>query len=356
MPDISLMVNDQEHKGWTNVSVDRSIEQLAGSFQLGITERFPGQQEKWKIRNGDLCTVRIGAETVINGFVDAVLPSYDARQHSIAVSGRDITGDLVDCSYAGTPNEWVDQTIDKIITDLCAPFGIQVTVDPTADVGKAVTFKYSETDKVFASISKLCKQKAVLPMSTADGKLTLTRTGNSTTTTSLEFGQNIFAGSGEFSNVDRFGLYIIKGQDRGFDERIFKDFVSPKGQATDSQIIRHRPLVIASETPGNNATFQDRARWEASTRAGQSRRYSYTVQGWTQSDETVWPINSLIRVNDSLLDVDETLLIASARYLFSDSGTFTELSLVSPIAYRLIADDGELSNIEAAWESLAAGS
>ncbi len=46
------------------------------------------------IREGSACTVHIGNDLVLTGYVDDFTPSYDAKEVSWVVSGRSKTSDL----------------------------------------------------------------------------------------------------------------------------------------------------------------------------------------------------------------------------------------------------------------------
>ena len=41
----TLWVNGMIYGGWTAIRINRGIEQLAGSFTLSVTEKWPGQAE-----------------------------------------------------------------------------------------------------------------------------------------------------------------------------------------------------------------------------------------------------------------------------------------------------------------------
>lgn len=49
----TLWVNGMIYGGWTAIRINRGIEQLAGSFTLSVTEKWPGQAEARPIKKGD---------------------------------------------------------------------------------------------------------------------------------------------------------------------------------------------------------------------------------------------------------------------------------------------------------------
>lgn len=354
MADIRLYVNNKIFSGWTEVSVRTSLEQVSGMFELGFTELFPGQTEKWAIRLGDYCEVRIHDTIVIKGYIDDIDITYDEESHSLRVSGRDATGDLVDCSHVSPPSQWKERTIDKIFADLCEPFGISVvSTEPLPKSNE--DFVHNEGDTIFESISKLCKKYALLPISLGDGKLTLTRTGSTQAGVSLVLGQNILSANFQQSNKDRYNKYIVKGQGRGFDTKLLEDVSEPLGESLDETIPRYRPLIIISETQGDNSSLQDRAKWESTTRAGRSRKYICMVNGWLKKKGgQIWSINELIKINDSLAGIDDKWLISGLKMsLNNDGGEMTEITAVPPVAFEQIVDDSKTESAAAKWEAIS---
>jgi prophage tail gpP-like protein len=224
------------------------------------------------------------------------------------------------------------------------------------DVGEAIDkAKTKEGDTVFDFISDQCKQRAVLPTCFGDGKLTLAKTGTTQALSALILGKNIRSGRLVQSNRNRYRDYTVKGQGTGFDEKLLTDFVEPSGPAVDANITRYRPLVIISETQGTNASLQKRARWESTTRAGRSRKYTCTVQGWQQlPHKALWQLNALIRISDDIAGLNDTWLISGLNFsLTENSGTVTEITAMPPVAFEQIAKDSETESAATKWESLS---
>jgi len=342
MSKIVLKVNGLEFGGWTNISIEKSLSSMAGSFGLAATDIFPGNAQKWGLAIGDECSVEIADQKIITGYIEDIPISYDASGHNIQIGGRDKTGDLVDCPFVETPNEWKEKAVEEIIKALCDPFDISVNTDDSVTdqaTFKMPEFKANEGDAVFDLILKLCQMKAILPVSYGDGALTLTRAGGRFTNDPLEKGVNILSGSIDQSNKERFQTYIVKGQGSMTDQKEVADAAHPVGEQTDDVILRYRPIVIFTETPCDAARCLDRARWEATKRAGASRKLQYKVQGWTQSNGIIWPLNSLVKVKDDFLQIDGTLLISSINYTKdNESGTTTTMTLVDPDTYALLEE------------------
>jgi prophage tail gpP-like protein len=341
MNNVSLNISGKRFEGWTGASINKSLFSMTGTFGLTATDIFPGNAEKWGLAMGDSCTVAINNQIIISGYIEDIPISYSMDSHNIQISGRDKTADLIDCSFTETSREWNGQSISKVITDLCSPFDITVEVDDsvTTQANTKIaneTFKANEGDVVFDLIFKLCKMKGILPVSYGDGKLFLTGTGVEVANDILELGKNVKSGNIEQSNKERYQTYIVKGQGKKTDLKTLTDTTHPFGQHTDDVILRNRPLVIFPETSCDTKYCQDRAKWEAINRAGNSRRLEYEVQGWTQSNGEIWPLNSLVNVKDDFLQINSTLLISAINFsINNDTGAITRLTLVHPDTFIL---------------------
>jgi len=336
-----LLVATSIYGGWQRVSVTRSIEQVANSFELEVTERWPGQSTSRPIRPGEECTLKLDDETVITGYVDDAEPTYDRQSHGISVRGRDATGDLVDCSAIHKTGQWTNASLDRIATDLCAPFKIGVKVE--TDVGDPFpSFKIEPGETAFECIERAARLKAVLLIADGAGNLVITRAGKTKSGTALVEGENILSARGQFSWKDRFSLYTVKGHDRiALDGDAVDSHVAPAATVKDEAITRYRPRIVLADDHGNKTRFRDRAEWEKNVRMGRGLRGSITVQGWRDAQGKLWQPNTLVDVTSPLLYLFEAeMLIVGCLYTLDGTGTRTALSIARPEAFDLISGIG----------------
>ena len=360
MSDIRLRVNGISYQGWKSIQVSTSMDQICGTFGFSSVDKYTGKPRDWKMAIGDLCEVTVDGNIICTGYIDEMPITYDAETHSIQVSGRDKTADLVDCSFVdpvNNVNEWNGQTIMKLIKNICDPFDISVTIDSSvsSDVNDTVErFAANEGETAFDSVLKLCKHKAILPLSYGDGRLTLTRAGAKRAVDTLELGVNILAGDLSQSNRERFSKYIVKGQGNEKTSLDLTSVTQASGEATDAVISgknRYRPLVILTDGEVNAGNCQSLARFEARNRAGRSRSLRYSVVGWTQSNGKPWELNSTVRVRDSYFDIDGTKLISAIEFTLDDTnGEIAYLTLVDKEAYELREEPIELIKTKYDWE------
>ena len=351
MPSVVLTVGGARYDGWTEIRVQRSIEQVAGQFSLSVTERWSDNDEPLPIRPGAACQVHIGAVPVVTGYVDDVSTSYDAVSHSITVAGRDRTADLVDCSVPVNGGTLVGQTLLSAAQRLCKPFGIEVVSEVDAR-GAFRVVRNNPGESVFERLDAGAKVRAVLLVTDGSGRLVITRASSERIPTVLALGDNVLACAARFSHKDRFRDYTVAGQQEAKDEELYGESAfSIAGQAHDPLVDRHRPLYISTENLNGNADARRRAEWERNVRFGRSQSLQYTVNGWEYEPGELWPINRLVAVRDELLGLDVDRLITGVEFSLGADGERTVLTLMPREAFELIPIQDK-STAEDPWDRI----
>ncbi len=331
-PDVRLKVDGHVFGGWREITIRRGLEQLCASFDLTLTDRWSGQDTARPIMPGASCTVLVDNIPVIAGYVDDATPTYNKRQYGLTVSGRDLTGDLLDCSAPST--QFSGRTLAQVAKTLCKPYGIGVKVQ--TDVGAAFsTLKNNEGDSVYETLEPAARIRAALLLSDGLGSLLLARAGTDRLTTVLKLGKNVLDCRAGYSHRDRYSNYTVKGQSAGSDDWNGEDAAQPLGTATDPAVTRHRPLTVLAEENVDKAAAQKRAEWERNVRYGRSRRLTYTVPGWFHADG-LWAPNHMVRVRDGFLGLDEYRLISGVTLTLNRDGFRARLDVVPRETFVLI--------------------
>ena len=338
--EVALLINGKAYRGWTQVAVTRALDAISGAFAISLTERWAGsgrisqQVEPWPILNGDRCQIKIGDDTVIDGYVDQFRPAFGPNDHTIEIQGRDKTADLVDCSAFHQPDQWKNLDLLQIAKILCAPFGVSVRAD--VDVGdKFPSIKLQQGETVFAALDRLARFRKVILSPDLGGGVLITRAGRTRSETSLQQGVNIKSASGVLDDSQRFSLYVVKGQNvsASTDDAALEGLA--EGRATDSQVTRYRPLLVMAETGANNASAKERAIWEANVRLGRGAQAQVSVRGWRQTPGgRLWTPNIVVPIRASFLRMDGDMLVRQVTYRRTEQdGTVCDLDLVSPQAF-----------------------
>ncbi|MGU5686645.1 phage baseplate assembly protein [Aeromonas allosaccharophila] len=334
--EIILRVDGQIYTGWQKVRINRSLRDVAGDFELSLTR-------KWKdatamvIKKGSACTVHIGSDLVLTGYVDAFFPSYDADAVEWIVQGRSKTGDLVDCSAIYKSGQWQNVALDQVARDICQPFGIKVAVE--CDPGAAFPrVAIEQGEACFELLDRLAKQRAILLTTNESGDLVLTQASSTEMGVSLVLGENILAARGNFSMRDRASEWIVKGSSYGggatWDDTPTSTIGGQKATVTDPGVTRYRPRIIIADDITTAAGASTRGQWQMQRSIGEGTQTEITVAGWrTQSMEgsqgPLWRINRLCPIKDEVQLLEETWLIVTVSFSEDDkNGRVTVLGLM----------------------------
>lgn len=340
LDDLELYVNGRAYRGWTEISLTRAMDAIAGGFSIALTERWAGgtgvapQLTPWPILNGDACEIKLGGESILNGYIDQFRPSFGFNDHTIEIQGRDKTGDLVDCSAFHKPDQWANLNLLQIAKILCDPFGVKVRSE--IDVGPAFpSIKIQQGETVFAALDRLARfRKAIIGPDGAGG-IAITRVGTSRAAVVLVQGVNIKEASGVLDTSGRFSIYVVKGQNVKSKTLDGEAETHAEASITDSAVTRYRPLVVVAESGATALAVKERAIWEANVRLGRSATAKFTVAGWRQKPGgTLWMPNQLVAVDAPWLRMKGDMLIRAVTYRRTPSeGTVADLEVVSPQAF-----------------------
>ena len=335
MDRISLLVNGSLYSGWKEVSFGRSLKTLCGGFTVSLTDKWLGQSKPWPILPGDKCTFLIDDDEELSGYVDDFNPSFDESARTLSVTGRDITGDVVDCSVEN-PTTYRNVKLDRLVELIAKPFGISVTA--AVDVGKPFpSWTIGPGENAFDAIDKAARERGVIAITDNKGGILLTRAGTKKCSTALVQGQNATSGSGMFSMKDRFSLYTVTSQTTGVDEDSPDTAMGIKESAVDEGVPRYRPLCLSAESQTDALAARNRVRWEATRRAGEGSSATVNVPGFRQKDGRLWRINELVMVKVPWLGIESAeLLITGIGMRKSGEGTVTTIEIMLPQAFQLL--------------------
>ncbi len=325
--------------GWTSVRVSRGIERCPSDFDIGMTERYPGEVDGVLVSPGDPCRVLIGNDLVITGYVDRFIPSITAGQHSIRVTGRGKCQDLVDCSAEWPSGQISGSTVLGIAQKLAQPYANgTLTVSGTGpEIGPPIQqFNIIWGETAYELIERVCRYRALLAYEGVDGNLILSRVGTARAASGFSQGINVEHASIAYSMDQRFSDYVA----RILSVSLFDDTGSGgdiQGRAFDKGVPRHRLKYIVTESaiPGLNIA-QLRADWEAATRFGRSMQLTLATDSWRDSAGTLWTPNTLVPLHLPALKLpDATWLIGEVTFERNERGTHAKLTIMPPEAFAV---------------------
>ncbi len=337
---ISLRAGGVVFTSWTGGEIVRDLREISGSFAFECNDQARdslalGGEAAPLLRRlvpGLAVEIAIDGEPVMTGFIDEVRLEETGDSLRAAISGRDASADLVDCSAnpAG-PAEYRGLDLTAFAAALCAPFAIAVRAD--VDVGDSFhVLALDACETVLSAIEKAARQRAVLVTSDGLGGLVLTRAGTTRAPAPILRPGNVHHTSACLSWRDRFSDFYVKGQTRnalrgtapsldatvvpfgatppappaaGVRTAVERSAITMIGHAVDPAIDRWRPKVwLAKTQSGGGAAVQnasaadDRtAGFSAARPAGRHGRRPAAraavaaagdVSPWTLQDQAEW--------------------------------------------------------------------
>ncbi|EBN5144822.1 phage baseplate assembly protein [Escherichia coli] len=345
---VTLRTDGRLFTGWTSVSVTRSIESVAGYFELGVN--VPPGTDLSGLAPGKAFTLEIGGQIVCTGYIDSRRRQMTADSMKITVAGRDKTADLIDCAAVYSGGQWKNRTLEQIARDLSAPYGVTVRWELSDKESSAAfpgfTLDHSET--VYEALVRASRARGVLMTSNAAGELVFSRAA-STATDELVLGENLLTLDFEEDFRDRFSEYTVKGYARANgaegDDIDAKSIVSRKGTATDSDVTRYRPMIIIADSKITAKDAQARALREQRRRLAKSITFEAEIDGWTRKDGQLWMPNLLVTIDASKYAIKTTeLLVSKVNLILNDQdGLKTRVSL-SPREGFLVPVESDRKN------------
>ena len=329
---VTLRTDGRLFTGWTSVSVTRSIESVAGYFELGVN--VPPGTDLSGLAPGKAFTLEIGGQIVCTGYIDSRRRQMTADSMKITIAGRDKTADLIDCAAVYSGGQWKNRSLEQIARDLCTPYGVTVRWELSDKESSAAfpgfTLDHSET--VYEALVRASRARGVLMTSNAAGELVFSRAA-STVTDELILGKNLLTVDFDEDFRDRFSEYIVKGYARANgadgDDIDAESIVSRKGTATDSDVTRYRPMIIIADSKITAKDAQARALREQRRRLAKSITFEAEIDGWTRRDGQLWMPNLLVTIDASKYAIKTTeLLVSKVTLILNDQdGLKTRVSL-----------------------------
>ncbi|MDX1603767.1 MAG: hypothetical protein R3209_11905, partial [Salinimicrobium sediminis] len=264
MPNVSVSIGGAKFEGWTSFDITRSIESLTGSFSMSVTDEQERKNNlSWPLQTQKAVIIKVDDIPLINGYIDEVSPSISPEEHSITISGRDRTCDLIDCSadLVARKFSFNKTNILQLASALCEPFGIVVKVSPGTDTSKVFKLSVNTGESVFELLDRKAKESGILLTTDTSGALVLSNSQRDVSYTSLELGVNIKSGDSSFNYENRFSAYRVIGQSK--ESKDWKANLNIKGTSSDEGVLRYRPLLIQASGETNSTRAQTLANWEA---------------------------------------------------------------------------------------------
>ncbi len=336
--DLALKVAGQMLSGWTSVRVTASVNCCPRDFEIGMTERYPGEFNGVSVSPGDACEVFIDADRVVTGYVDRIQPMITSNEHSIVVVGRGQCADLVDCSAEWPSNQVANATLLSLAQKLADPFGI--AVEAIGDLGEVIPqFNIIWGETSYQVVERVARYEGLALYETPGGNLMLSIVGTERHASGFAEGVNVERAVANFGVDQRYSAYVVR----------LLGFTDPDTSGGGTDIIeviadkamaalklrngdpRARLLYIVADAGDHTdiLTARKRGLWEAAFRAGRSLNVTLTADNWRDAAGALWTPNQLASVQLPHLKLpDVSWVIAEVVFRRDALGTHADVVLM----------------------------
>jgi len=343
---LSLTVGNQVLSGWQRVTVTRPLQGIPASFSIEVTEKYPNAPDI-DLKAGQPCTVTIGSDLVMTGYVDRYASSIAPGQHTIRVEGRSKSQDLCDCSAlvegisAGEQSQEGMQVVNSdaltIAQRLAKPY--KVPVQSTAsNLPTYPQFNINLGESVWDIIDRVTKYSRLLVYDMPDGSIMLATVGTESMASGFQIGVNVETADVMFSMDQRYQEYeghLISVAALGTDAGVNMPQIGVV--VKDADVPRFRKLYVISEqfVLGQPLAGQ-RAAWEKQRRWGQSFNFNVVCDSWRDAAGKLWAPNMLAPISAPQLKLpNRSWLIGNVSYIRDEAGQHCHVSLWPPEAFSV---------------------
>jgi prophage tail gpP-like protein len=338
---LTLQVGNQQLSGWQRVKVMRSMDSIPASFDIEVTEKYPNTADV-DVQAGQPCTVTIGSDLVLTGYVDSYTSSVSAQSHTVAISGRSKAEDLVDCSaFIGDKDHPSFQvkagTALSIIQAIAQPYG--VTIQSMAGNGADVPqFNINLGETCWEIIDRLIRVSGFVAYDMPDGSLMLARAGTDKMASGFAIGQNIEKAQITYSMGGRFSDYeghFIAVVTYGVGGQLTDTSAGPIYH--DEGVPRFRKRFVISEQMSDGQSLAaQRALWERNHNWGRSQVFNVTCDSWRDSAGALWAPNHVAPISAKVLKLaDASWVIGGVTYTRNENGQHADLILMPKEAFSV---------------------
>jgi prophage tail gpP-like protein len=349
-----LEVDGVQYTNFTQATCEIRLDALTNTFSF---EAVAPSGEPLPFKGGEECKVIVDGEKVLTGFIEVVAVNYDGANHTINVSGRDKTADLLDSTIDTIDdlrgdNLTLKSVIEKVIDHLGLSIKVIDQVTPKAFSAAEDIASPEPGENAFSFIEKYARKRQVLLTSNGDGDIVIATNSGVNASGAVQHiigadDNNVINSSFSFDTTGRFNAYkaasglnpIALNQAGDSD---LASLVNQSGGVFDSAIRAGRQLILISETPFSDSNCTERAKWEADVRKARGLAYSAAVPGFRVAVDSgdLWQTNRIYQIVDDFVGKIEPMLCNSVTFSFDlEAGRQSTLGFVGQKAYTLVLED-----------------
>ncbi|MFD2264352.1 phage baseplate assembly protein [Lacibacterium aquatile] len=335
---VVLTVNGQEFGGWKTVAIVASTESTVTNFSLTLSEKWveggqPAKVITSPVAAGGAVELTLDGEKVMTGFVESLDRSIEDGTHQVRIGGRSKTADISDCTVLETVN-LRGTSVRQCIETLLKPFGIQLSISPSAQNASARSvkdFHVKSGETVLGEIKRLCTLHALLVSDGPWGDLILAAVGAHGDAITLDASHDAILGGSV--SVDQQGLFspvVIFGRSGAPTSDGGDAAALVQGRAVNGDVTRYRPMGSFSGGDERSGSATTQANSLVAQQKTRSVTANLRLAGWRRPDGKLWWKGQMVHLADAHLGYTGVLQIKRCELSLSESGSTVSLSLQPP--------------------------
>lgn len=324
---LALNIGGKVHTNWQSYEIDSDLMIAADAWQFDLAPAHLVLPEYVDI--GKKINVTLDGEVILKGVIDDINEPIGKGQHTITLSGRDLAGQLLDCSAPVFDAQQLD--LKQILNQFLKPFNINHSIEAASTaIREKVTVDVGET--VWEVISKAAEANGLWQWFAADGTLTIGEPNPKTAIVAHlvlrrdGVGNNLESLTRNRSLNERYSDITVLAQSSGNQLESGKHDIS--ATVKDEGLAIYRPKIITSGDCENIAAA--RAKAKKTMVDGQLNSYNFTAVATGHYNETgsPWQPRQRITLFSEPHGVNATFFIIGRKFKQSRTGgKTTELRL-----------------------------
>lgn len=333
-----ITVSNTNFARFKSFVIKRSVDDVCGTFRVVISR--PAENP---FKRNMVIDIELDGRQFMRGRIYDIELNGEADADDIIISGRDITGDLIDSTVpddakvhqAGANLMTITK---KIIDSLGLDIGVlNNTGGPIESFAEDEIVSCETGQTAIDFLEQYSRKRQLFINTTTLGDLEFFKAGGENLGNRLinEFdnnNNNVIVWNVNYNTSELFREYICKSQ-KASDTGSYDEFT---GTAIDIQSVEGRKLEFIAEEVSTQAECDERAKQESNVRRARSFEYTATVQGFR--DKEKWDVNQLVAVVDDFTDVYGQFFVKAVEFMLDiTNGSTTRLTLTHKDAYTVQA-------------------
>lgn len=303
--DLQIEISGEIFRGWSGVTIDLNLDQLADSFSIAIAynhvEPYKNVLKRFQYQPA---RIFFRGSTILTGVIPIIEITSGDDSTSVVVKGYSKTGVIGECNLPPNqyPRKFDGLSFKQIASQLCDPFGIDVIVASAAQEQANIIYdeiSIGETEFIGTFLVKIAKDRSIILGNTPGGDLFINRLvqGAEEVLTIDKPNNPERKNSAVFDGTKLYSDYFLVAS--GDEER------APRNSVFQFPIPATRPRVI-KQKESSKQNEGNKVENEAKKALAAAQVISSSIPSWLDNKENILKPGSVFSVKDPSLQIESS--------------------------------------------------